>query len=134
MTIPDTVLMDADRREIVNKWKGGNWTAGDIIDSTEQAVLAKLTKKAEPVAVVIKFHNLGGEIDWTRHVICPVGTNLYTHPAADTALLEAAKEAADQLSRAKVYMELPEHHIDLREVTAAEKKLRAALEVHKRET
>lgn len=46
---------------------------------TQEAKQAE--QQAGPVATVTRFHDLGGEFDWTGRVICPVGTKLYAHPA-----------------------------------------------------
>jgi hypothetical protein len=49
---------------------------------------------AVPVAVVTRFHDLGGEIDWTSRTILPVGANLYAQPTPTAQAAPAAGAVA----------------------------------------
>ena len=47
-----------------------------------------------PVAVVTRFHDLGGEIDWTGRTILPVGAHLYAQAAPTAQAAPAAGAVA----------------------------------------
>lgn len=63
-----------------------NEGANDIAKLLDEAVAALASVEGEPVATVTRFHDLGGEFDWDRRVICPVGAKLYTRPQPAQAL------------------------------------------------
>lgn len=49
---------------------------------------------AQPVARVVRFNDLGGEIDWTGRTICPVGSLLYTAPPAQAQQAAGVPDAS----------------------------------------
>lgn len=79
------------------------WDRASKVLAYHDALAAQAEQQAGPVATVTRFHDLGGEIDWTGRVICPVGTKLYTHPVEaelvpqlreEIAMLKLAEEGA----------------------------------------
>lgn len=65
--------------------QGDNRSGANRAELIEQLRALGDSAKAEPsqpIAVVTRFHDLGGEIDWTGRVIAPVGAKLYLEPQA----------------------------------------------------
>ena len=62
-----------------NRW-GDN--RAQLIEKLRAVGNAENIKASQPIAVVTRFHDLGGEIDWTGKAIAPVGAKLYLEPQA----------------------------------------------------
>ena len=63
--------------------QGDNRSGANRAELIEQLRALGDSAKAEPsqpIAVVTRFHDLGGEIDWTGRAIAPVGAKLYLEP------------------------------------------------------
>lgn len=69
----------------------GKAVRGEMADE----LLAGVSAPAAPIATVTRFHDLGGEIEWTGRAIAPVGASLYLAPQQADAR-DAAPAASEQ--------------------------------------
>lgn len=60
-----------------NRW-GSN--RAELIEQLRALGDATKAEASQPIAVVTRFNDLGGEVDWTGRAIAPVGAKLYLEP------------------------------------------------------
>ena len=120
----ETVLTDEEKLEIVDKYFTGDWhlrVALGVAQETEQAILTKQAKKAQPVAgnksehpdprasawkIVTKAgfqrvltDDLATAMYWVNDRHYGHCLNFYARPPAPSALLEAAEKALEVIQR-----------------------------------